>query len=116
MSATNDSKQVASMYAKIWTTKTLPALYALAQGVALEALNSAKESAPWNDQTTSARRLLFAEAFQEDKAVGFFVAHGVQYGVYLELSNDRKNEILRPTVEEYGAKYLIGVRRIVGDR
>ena len=117
MSASQDSVKVAAAIATIWTTKTLPALYALAGNVAQSAVNDMKKNRPWNDQTFSAKDQLFGKPFLDPgKSVGFFVAHGVQYGVYLELTNDRKNEVLRPTIEVFGAKYLVGVRRIVGDK
>jgi len=114
MSASEDALKVANFVAKRWNGRTIPALYALAQQTALEAINEAKHNAPWEDQTTTARAQLFTTAYRSDEAVGFFLAHGVQYGVYLELANDRKYEILRPTIRAFGQQFYIGVRRLVG--
>lgn len=116
MSAYDSSRKVADFVAKRWNSRTIPALYALSQQTALEAINSAKHNAPWEDQTTQARAQLFMTAYRSDEAIGFFVAHGVQYGVYLELANDGKYEILRPTINVFGQQFFVGVRRLLGVR
>lgn len=55
----------------------------------------------WNNQTTAAARSVFSDAIVEDDEIGFFIAHMVEYGVYLELANDRRHEALRPLIEEF---------------
>lgn len=114
MGAAEDSVKVATLIPKIWKERTLPALQALAEKTVLEAVQYAKANRPWDDQTTNAKNFLNGDTL-EPGYVGFFVAHGVQYGVYLELANDRKYEILTPTIEVWGNKYLMDVRRFIGD-
>ena len=53
----------------------------------------------WINRTTIARNSVFADSFTDSDAVGFFLAHAVGYGVYLELANNRKHESLRPVIE-----------------
>jgi hypothetical protein len=53
----------------------------------------------WTNRTQMARDGVFAKTFTEANAVGFFLAHTVGYGVYLELANNRAHESLRPTIE-----------------
>jgi hypothetical protein len=55
----------------------------------------------WNNQTETAAREVFADAYSDGDELGFFVAHMVEYGVYLELANDRRHEALRPLIEKY---------------
>lgn len=57
----------------------------------------------WMNQTNLAKDTVFSNAFYEEGGLvmGFFLAHAVQYGVYLELANDRKHEALRPIINEY---------------
>jgi hypothetical protein len=43
---------------------------------------------------------MFSNAFIDGNDVGWFLSHGVQYGVYLELANDRQNEAIRPIIRE----------------
>jgi hypothetical protein len=68
----------------------------------------------WTNRTSDARNRVFSEVIDVANAVGFFMAHGIDYGVYLELSNDRRNEALRPLIEKYGRAYIEQVRKILG--
>lgn len=52
----------------------------------------------WNNQTKTALDTVFQGVIDEEGVVGFFLAHLVEYGVYLELANDRKHAALLPTV------------------
>ena len=53
----------------------------------------------WKNSTFQAKDRMFTEAFKREDAIGFFMAHGVQYGVYLELANNRKHQAIRPMIE-----------------
>lgn len=67
----------------------------------------------WTNRTGDAAARVFGEVFFSDKAVGFFMAHGVEYGIYLELANNRQNEALRPLVEIYGNQYIMAVEEVL---
>jgi len=43
------------------------------------------------------------------------MAHGVQYGVYLELSNDGKNAAIKPTMNKWVPLFLTAVRSLYSD-
>lgn len=62
----------------------------------------------WSNQTNIAKDTVFSQAFKEEggKVLGFFLAHTVQYGVYLELANNRQNEALRPIINEYLPQFM----------
>jgi hypothetical protein len=66
----------------------------------------------WNNQTAQAAARVFSRAFKDERSVGWFLAHGVFYGVYLELANDRKHEALRPIVQQYAEKFLKDIRKL----
>ena len=66
----------------------------------------------WNNQTSTAYGNVFAELIATDTEVGFFIAHGVDYGVYLELANNRKNEALRPIVMDLEPQFMSDLKRI----
>ena len=78
------------------------ALYALSLEYAARALNDFRRRQAqeefWRNQTFTAMNLVFADAFATGNIIGWFMAHGVEYGVYLELANDGKNQALRPVV------------------
>ena len=94
------------------------ALFAYAKQLAEESLaelqDQQKDNAFWNNETFQALQRLFSDAFMEDDAVGFFLAHGVEYGVYLELANDRQNEALRPMIEKYSLKFKLFAQELYG--
>lgn len=98
--------------------RRVAALYAEAQRLAAEALaelqDQQRDNQFWNNETFQALQRLFADAFQDDDAVGFFLAHGVEYGVYLELANNRQNEALRPMIEKYALKFKLFAQELFG--
>ena len=68
----------------------------------------------WINQTSQAVARVFGGAINDSVGVAWFIAHGVDYGVYLELANDRKNEALRPIVNDLLPQFLKDVGRITG--
>jgi len=93
-------------------------LYALSLYYAALALNDfrAKQSQDtyWTNRTFTAKDSVFSEAFVSDVEVGWFIAHGVEYGVYLELANDGKYQALKPTLNKFAKMFFTDARRIVG--
>lgn len=91
---------------EIYDRKTA-AIYALCEEYAARALADFRSNQDanyfWTNRTHTAAREMFAEAFREvgDQAVGWFLAHGAEYGVYLELANDRKYAAIWPTVLKF---------------
>jgi hypothetical protein len=69
----------------------------------------------WTNQTFLAMDLMFTGAFIERDIIGWFMSHGVQYGVYLEIANDRRNEAIRPIVQRFAPRFFADVRKIYGD-
>ena len=59
----------------------------------------------WNNQTYTAKNTVFYGTINQRDFVGFFLAHAVEYGVYLELANNRQNEALRPTVMAFYSRF-----------
>ena len=96
------------------------ALYALSLQYAALALNNFRlrqaQDEFWNNQTFSAMNLVFSDAFFRGDVVGWFLAHGVEYGVYLELANDGKNQALRPVVSNFVQPYFRDAKALYKDR
>ena len=88
-------------------------LYALSLDYAGRAINKARADKKWTDQTGQAVDKMFAQAFIDGDEIGFFLAHGVFYGVYLELANDRKYEIIRPVIAELAPQFFKDAREII---
>lgn len=68
----------------------------------------------WTNRTGQAAARVFTDAFRDEDSVGWRISHGVDYGVYLELANDRKHEALRPLAESFGLAMIKRVRDYYG--
>ena len=60
----------------------------------------------WHNQTNTAYDTVFSDAEITKGFISFFLAHTVEYGVYLELANDRRHESLRPTVMAFYSRFM----------
>lgn len=63
---------------------------------------AAKEHAPWTDRTANARQGLQAlvDELANDTVV-LYLAHGVDYGIYLETKYAGRYAIIWPTISEH---------------
>lgn len=95
---------------RIVATEILCLYYA---GLALKNFRTDQdENSFWTDRTRTAHNTVFSNAIKEPDEFGFFLAHAVEYGIYLELANDRKHEALRPTVENLFPAFQKDLKRI----
>lgn len=68
-----------------------------------------KTNRPWTDRTGMAKATLNTKVSQPSKTiVRITLAHGVSYGIWLELAHGKNYAIIAPTIREEGP-------RIVGD-
>jgi hypothetical protein len=89
------------------------AIFQLAQQFAPQIEAWMKANRPWKDRTSNARQTLQAEAVQELTEIAIRIFHGVDYGVYLELSNQGKYSILGPALDYWSVRFWNAVKRIV---
>ena len=66
----------------------------------------------WNNQTFVAYNEVFSSNIATDSEIGFFIAHNVKYGIYLELANDRKHEALWPVIRDLDSEFEIALRKL----
>lgn len=74
-----------------------------------EALNLegyAKQKAPWADRTGRARQSLNASVSTIPNGYRITLAHGVDYGLWLELSHEKRYAIVMPAIETQGPKIM----------
>lgn len=125
MSAQSDTEAVQRNVSDIFLRKEA-AIYGISLYYATEALNlfranqtktTLTDEKYWNNQTFQARDRVFSNAFKTGRyTVGWRISHGVEYGVYLELANNRKHESLRPIVEKFKTPYLWACGEMYKDR
>lgn len=66
----------------------------------------AKQSAPWTDRTSLARKRLYAQMNNNLPELEIVIGHRMEYGIYLELSNLGKYRIIEPTVNKYRSIWI----------
>ncbi len=47
--------------------------------------------------------------------MGWFMAHGVEYGIDLELGNNGRNEAIKPVIDHFKADFFADIRKIYHD-
>ena len=66
-----------------------------------------KVNRPWTDRTGMAKALLNAKVSQPDSdTIRITLAHGVDYGIWLELANEKKYAIIAPTIREESPRII----------
>ncbi len=66
-----------------------------------------KVNRPWTDRTGMAKTLLNAKVSQPDKnTIRITLAHGVDYGIWLELAHGKNYAIIAPTIREEGPRIV----------
>jgi hypothetical protein len=74
-----------------------------------------KVNRPWTDQTNQAKARLHTSVSQPNpNIVRITLAHGVNYGIWLELANEKKYAILAPTVNKFAPKIVEDLEGIFG--
>lgn len=79
-------------------------MLAIVQNLAGHAEAYMKENAPWRDLTSNARNGLNAGVIVGRDKWRLYLAHGVDYGTYLELAHGGNYAIVRPTAAIYRGK------------
>lgn len=80
-------------------------MYASTKASQLE--SKMKINRPWTDRTGMAKATLSAKVSQPDKNfVRITLAHGVSYGIWLELAHEKNYAIIAPTIREEGPRVI----------
>lgn len=119
MDVSGVKKNVASIY-----ERRRAAVYAISlkwAAICLNYFRSVQPATPnsqgrfWHNKTAQAAARVFSNASIEGDLIRLFIAHGVSYGVYLELANDRKHEALRPIIQRFAGRYIAELKALYGD-
>lgn len=86
-------------------------MYAETQAKSLEGY--AKENRPWTDRTGDAKKRLTGYVTDIPNGYRINLAHGVDYGIWLELAMEKRFAILEPTVRLQGSEVLRGMNRLL---
>lgn len=103
---------IKKMASEVSRTKLGLAAYAQMQA-APRLQNYAHANASWHDISGNARRGLKGGTYIKGNKIMIYIAHQVDYGVYLEMAMDQKYAILDPTIEANKAEVFANYSRIM---
>ena len=87
-------------------------MYAATKASVIE--SQMKTKRPWTDRTGMAKMMLSAKVSQPNEdIVRITCAHGVDYGIWLELANEKKYAIIEPTINEEGPLIIKDLNNIM---
>ena len=80
-------------------------MFAVTKAKELE--SSMKKNRPWTDRTNNAKVLLNTKVSQlNPTVVRITLAHGVEYGIWLELAHNKNYAVILPTIMRESPKIL----------
>jgi len=74
-----------------------------------------KQNAFWTNQTGSLFNNAFSGSDITQEFIGFYLSLMEDYGLYVELANNRKHEAVRPTVMAFYSRFMRDVEKIYAD-
>ena len=73
----------------------------------------AQMSRTWTDRTSHAVQRIKGYCIRTDTGIRIYLAHGVDYGVYLEFANGKKYAVIYPTLRRKGPEIMAGAVKVV---
>lgn len=67
----------------------------------------AKQNAKWTNRTGHARQRLRGYVSKVENGYKIYLAHGVDYGLWLELANEKKYSIIPQTIQKTGESEIM---------
>lgn len=93
--------------------KTRAALGLYADTVAKQMETHAKSNKPWVDRTGRAKQSLNSSWKWVGDVARVELSHGVDYGIYLELCNEKRYAIIKPTIDLISPQVIKGLNKIL---
>ena len=95
-----------------WADRQRAEVVLLAQRWAGTLEAQAKTDASWTDRTSNARNGLFGVTEIRGNEVIIRLGHTMEYGVFLELANEGKYAILKPTINSAAPRIFDSYRKL----
>jgi hypothetical protein len=92
------------------------AIEVLGRSEAARMENEAKATHPWTNRTGEAERRIVGRVERRGDMTRISLSHGVRYGVYLELANEKRYAVLWPTIRRHAPEILNAVAKIGGGK
>lgn len=87
-------------------------MYASTKATQIESY--AKGNRPWTDRTGLAKANIRATVSQpQSNYIRITLSHGVDYGIWLELANEKRYAIVKPTIDKFGPEVYSGLKSLL---
>lgn len=87
-------------------------MYASTEAVRLE--HYMKQNRPWTDRTGLAKQRLNARVSQVGSSkIRITLAHGVSYGIWLELAHGKNYAVIKPTIDHEAPRVFKGMQGLL---
>lgn len=96
-----------------FSTKADMAMWMYTDTAALKVQNYAKRNRPWTDRTGDARKRLTGTPEATKTGYRIKLAHGVDYGIWLELAHEKRFAIIEPTIKAMGPEVIKGFEKLL---
>ena len=84
-----------------------------AEAAAIKLQNYMRDNAPWVDRTGHARQRLTGTVSNAPGGYKITLAQGVDYGIWLELANEKRYSIIQPTILVNSNDVMAGLDRLL---
>ena len=89
------------------------AVTAIVEVTAVDTMAYAKTHAPWTDDTGAARAGLNTTAVHSPRSHEIYLAHAMDYGIWLEIANNGKYQVIMPTIHEKGKDLMARTEKLM---
>lgn len=72
----------------------------------------AVKNRPWTDHTAHARQRLHGEVERYNTGIRIILAHGVEYGVYLEFAHEKRYAVIYPILQREAGNVMQGLQNL----
>lgn len=108
-----DAKALQKGLESLYSDKVKDAIRMYAETVATKLEAYMKSNRPWTDRTGMAKARLSAAVQEVTNGFRIALAHGVEYGLWLELANEKKYAIIQPTINSQSGEVMEGLQGLL---
>ena len=103
-----DASKMAENLDNVLGTKAKAAMRMYAESAAQNLEAHKKDKRPWTDRTGMAKARLNGSVQEVSEGLRIALAQGVDYGIWLELANEKKYAIIQPTIQSKSGEVIEG--------
>lgn len=108
-----DTKEIESNLDNLINSKVDMAVKIYAETTATKLESYMKSNRRWQDRTGMAKARLTCVSNPIDHGYRLALAHGVDYGIWLELANEKRFAIIQPTLQSQSGEILSGLQNLL---